>query len=73
MKTREPKIKAIYEIFPNANLTHFKYDLIKNKGNVEDALYSYGLWTWEFPKYKKEIIKLKKESKLWYRWYKKNK
>lgn len=71
-KKEEPSIyNELREIFPNGDEERYKHYLRMNKGNVEDALYSYGLWRWEFPKYKKEIRKLKIKSKIWWTWYKK--
>lgn len=52
---------ALFKIFPNADKELFKHYLIRNKFKVEDALYSYGLFMWEFDKYKREIEQLKKE------------
>jgi len=69
----EPSLKReLRQIFPNGDEESFKYYLRVWKGNTKNALYGYGLWKWEMPKYKKEIKQLEKRSKIWYNWYKKN-
>jgi hypothetical protein len=49
-------MNPLFKIFPNAKIKRFEYYLKKCKGNIEHAVYSYGLvGLWELKKYEKEI------------------
>jgi hypothetical protein len=53
-------MNPLFKIFPNAKIKRFEYYLKKCKGNIEHAVYSYGLvGLWELKKYEKEIKELK--------------
>jgi len=52
-------MNPLFKIFPNADLKSFEHYLKLNKGDIETALFCYGLFKFEFEKYKKEIEELK--------------